>query len=461
MRLRYDEPAERSVLSTVLQRPEKAYPLVGRIEPRDFWSAINGLVMGAVFYLNSQAREVTAPAVVDWIYERQRGIKDMGRAELHEYLQSTVNMVSPVDDVLEVAKVLRRMAQARRVIEAAQEILRRGTADDVPDDDLIGDAMGLVAAATEEDTGEDAVPVEVALEQLQAEAEASKLRGPTDPPGLLTGIARFDEVSGGLMNGELVTVAGSTGKGKTALALTIALNAMVNPDKGPILFVSKEMVVRENAQRLLAMLSRVDHEAIRSANWRPMSDAQLQDTSLAVMQAKAFARKLWFYTRRDMSVEGVMAYAQRMKREIGLAGVFIDYLQLMESSVQSRRNESREQEVARISRYLKTMAIALDVPVIDLSQLNRASEAKDEPELRDLRESGAIEQDSNKVLILWGKKPEPGAPTPSEEVVDLFLLKNRSGRTGRIPVLFRKNIVLIEDVPQPKRDEHDAPIPLD
>ena len=262
--------------------------------------------------------------------------------------------------------------------------------------------------------------------------------------GVDTGYTKLNEMTTGLHGGELIIIAARPSVGKTALALNLAENAAVNGNKAVAVF-SLEMTALQLVMRILASHVRIDAQKLRRGGLTQ------QDLSL-LLNASAALRKADIYIDQSSSLTPleVSARCRRLKAEnpnLGL--IIIDYIQLMQGSGKS--SENRQQEISYISRSLKAMALELDLPVIALSQLNRESEKGNEkgarPKLSQLRESGAIEQDADLVLLLYRKYMTSHDPK-DENTAELIVAKQRNGPIGNILLKFENNYARFEDPPE-------------
>ena len=228
------------------------------------------------------------------------------------------------------------------------------------------------------------------LEKVEAEG--------LDVTGLPTGLVDLDRKLGGLQPSTLVVVAGRPGMGKSALAMNIASHVAAH--HGPVAYFSLEMSPTEIAYRWLGSEARVDSMKLRSGLGTTGDSSRIW-SSLVEATSKLYKVPL-HADEGSRTVTDVRAKCRRLKRKSGLAMVVVDYMQLM----QGRSRENRQQEIAEISLNLKALARELDVPVIAVSQLNRALEARQDkrPQLGDLRESGAIEQDADVVLMIYPRR---------------------------------------------------------
>jgi len=266
---------------------------------------------------------------------------------------------------------------------------------------------------------------------------------PSDITGVPTGYTKIDEMTSGLQGGDLIIVAGRPSMGKTALALNFA--QFIAVDNGlPVAIFSMEMSSTQLAQRMLGSIARVDQHKMRTgrlndSEWSNLSDAmgKLHETPIYIDETGA------------LTALEVRARARRLKRQYSKLGlIVIDYLQLMSASTQG---ENRATEISEISRSLKAMAKELDVPVVALSQLNRALEQRPNkrPQMADLRESGAIEQDADVILAIYRDEvynPE----TPEKGTAEAIILKQRNGPIGTVKLTFLGQYTRFENYAGPE-----------
>ena len=251
-----------------------------------------------------------------------------------------------------------------------------------------------------------------------------------------TGFPDLDEKTAGLHGGELIILAGRPGSGKTAFALNIARH--VSAADAGVCFFSLEMSAEQLVMRLLSQ-GEVDAQKMRSG--RGLNHADL--TRMAEVAAELRERDLFVDDSGALNILEAKARARRLGRKLRLEGkklglVVVDYLQLLENDPDKRSGENRATQVAVISRGLKALARDMNVPILALSQLNRAVDNRPNrrPMLSDLRESGAIEQDADLVLFLHQEEGKAGAAEPEE--LELIIGKQRNGPVGTLPLLFNK-----------------------
>ena len=254
---------------------------------------------------------------------------------------------------------------------------------------------------------------------------------PSDVTGVPTGYVDLDRMTSGLQGGDLIIVAGRPSMGKTALALNIAEHVAV--DNGlPVAIFSMEMSATQLAMRMLGSIARVDQHKMRTGR---LSDKEWSDLSEAM--AKLHETPIYIDESGALTALEVRARARRLKRQYSKLGlIVIDYIQLMSASSQG---ENRATEISEISRSLKAMAKELDVPVVALSQLNRAVDQRPDrrPVMSDLRESGAIEQDADVIMFIYREVVyKPDLPEEQRGVAEVIVGKQRNGPIGTVRLTF-------------------------
>lgn len=256
--------------------------------------------------------------------------------------------------------------------------------------------------------------------------------------GVATGFFDLDDITGGFQPNQLIIVAARPSMGKTAFALNVCDHAAVNL-KTPVLFVSLEMGKLELAERLICSRSRVDGHKLRTG--QNMGTREISQLSKSYDELRVASMFIDDTPARNMLQ--ITANARRLKLRSKLGVIMVDYIQLIDSE-ESR--DSRQEQIAKISRRLKTLARDLEVPVVALSQLNRAVENREDrrPRMADLRESGAIEQDADIVLLLH--RPEYYDANDQPGVAEVIVAKNRNGATGNVKLTFLKNCTRFESL---------------
>jgi replicative DNA helicase len=357
----------------------------------------------------------------------------------HEILAEIVESVPTAANAKYYANIVKEKSTNRQLMDSATEIIRDGYSNQFTAKELLETAEHKIFSIAEDqvrgETRELKDVVKLAMEQIGIRADA----GGHAVTGVGSGFIDLDDKTGGFHPGQLIVLAARPSMGKTALALNIAEHAAI--DSGiPVLFISLEMGHLEIGDRLLCARSRVDGQKLRTG----MGLGHNEITQLSKSFNELSKDGMMFIddtpTRNMLQIT---ASARRIRRRNHVGLILVDYIQLVDSE-DSR--DSRQEQIAKISRRLKALARALSVPVIALSQLNRAVESREDkkPRMADLRESGAIEQDADIVLLLH--RPDYYEPTDQPGVAVLDIAKNRNGATGTLQLTFMKKIARFENL---------------
>lgn len=415
--------AEESVLGACLLSRQAIATALGIVSPPDFYKPVHADLFRLMLDLYAAGEPVDAVTVGEEL--RRRG--QLEAAGGKPYLFTLVNSVPTPGSVEHYAHIVEENATLRRLVDAGSQIADIGF--DLPDDveEAVSRAEGLVYDVTRRKTSGDLVQLRESLTENMELVERLYQRG-SGVTGVSTGFVDLDDITAGLQPSNLIIVAARPSAGKSALALSFAQNA-ANETHKPVVIFSLEMSRNELVQRLMCMEARVDSNRLRRGS---LTDADWPKLSMAL--ARLAEIPLFIDDTPNATVLEMRAKCRRLAGTTGLGMVIVDYLQLM---TPSRRSENRVQEVSEISRSLKVLARELDVPVIALSQLSRNLEyrADKRPMLADLRESGALEQDSDVVLAIY--RDELYNPdSPRRGIAEILILKHRGGPTGKVELSF-------------------------
>ncbi|MEI7905835.1 MAG: replicative DNA helicase, partial [Bacteroidota bacterium] len=271
--------------------------------------------------------------------------------------------------------------------------------------------------------------------------------------GVPSGFTALDSMTGGFQNSDMIIVAARPSMGKTAFVLSLARNAAIDHGKS-IGFFSLEMSSQQLVLRLICAEARVDAQSVRTGR---LPEEQWRNLSTRI--GKLYNAKIFIDDTPALSILELRAKARRLKAEHDISMIIIDYLQLMAGP---KNAQSREQEISQISRSLKALAKEINIPVVALSQLNRAVETASDkrPMLSNLRESGAIEQDADVVLFIhrpekFGLTRDDGSS--AEGIAEIIIGKQRNGPTGEIELAFINQYARFENLAMPTFDEYAPP----
>ncbi|MBN1754618.1 replicative DNA helicase [bacterium] len=437
-RIPQDLEAERSVLGSMLINANALDRALELLNESCFFNEQHRIVFSRITELMSENKPVDVVSLAEILTRHKELDKVGGRI----YLLSLVDNVITPSNIDYYSNIVLEKAIRRKLIEASTQTIQR--CYDSPDDieallDIIEAEIFNIA---EERIRGGFLPLgETLLETYSQITEIHNQRGGTT--GVQTGFDRLDEFTLGFQKSDLIIIAGRPSMGKTALALDIAANIAVKEDK-PLALFSLEMSRSQLAMRFLAKDAKVDFTKMRAGK---LSNADFKKLQIHFTRLKS--ARLFIDDTPNLSVLEIRAKTRRLKRREDIGLVIIDYLQLMKSEA---RAENRQQEIAQISRSLKGLARELDIPVVCLSQLSRQVEMRSSkrPQLADLRESGAIEQDADVVIFIYRpeqydiKVDDKGYPT--EGVAEIIIGKQRNGSTGSFYLTFRKEYVSFENL---------------
>jgi replicative DNA helicase len=430
-----DVVAEQSVLGGMLLSKDAIADVVEAVRGHDFYRPAHELVYDAI--LDLYGRGEPADAVTVSAELQKRG--ELSRVGGAPYLHTLISSVPTAANAGYYARIVRESAILRRLIEAGTKIVQMGYNGDGEADDIVDAAQAEVYNVTDRRTSEDYLPLSAIMEGTLDEIEAIGSRG-GEMVGVPTGFADFDELTNGLHPGQMIVLAARPAVGKSTLGLDIARSAAIKANMTTCVF-SLEMSRNEITMRLLSAEARVPLHHMRTGK---LTDDDW--TRLARRMGEVSNAPLFIDDSPNMSMMEIRAKCRRLKQRHDLKLVVIDYLQLMQSG---KRVESRQQEVSEFSRALKLLAKELEVPVVAISQLNRASEQRTDkkPQMSDLRESGSIEQDADMVVLLHREELyERESPRAGE--ADFIVAKHRNGPTATITVAFQGHYSRFVDMAQ-------------
>ncbi len=433
--------SEQATLGSMLISKEAVYEVVDILYPEDFYRESHKKIYSAILDL---FREDKAIDIIT-VSEKLKEYKILDEVGGIPYLAELVDSVPSASNVIYYAKVVEKKAILRSLIKAATDIITISYDETEDVMDILDKAERSIFEVSEKRSRGYILSLKELVSKTVGELEVQYNTGEI-VTGLPTGFNRFDEMTTGFHPSDLIIIAGRPGIGKTAFTLNIAQYLGVVKKK-PVLFFSLEMSKEQIVERMLCSEARVNAQRLRQ---RHLIESDWPKLTMAA--GRLADAPIYIDDTPGLSVLEVKVKSRRAKMRYNIEAVFIDYLQLMSSG--NKRKENRQQEISEISRSLKSLARELGVPVIAASQLSRAVESRENkrPQLSDLRESGAIEQDADLVVFIFrqayydkikGKKRED---TQEANIAEIIIGKQRNGPIGTVKLTFREEYGRFENL---------------
>lgn len=416
----HDADAEQAVLSSILMDKDAAAEAFEILKAEDFYSPENKAVFQAALQLYTKGEPIDVVTVKNQL-EENGVFNEIGGVET---LANIAGAVGSSVNVKSYAKIVEEKSVLRRLIKLSGEIseISYKAGDDI--NAILDKAeKGIFDVMQNRNTDSFSSIMDVAFDTF---SNIEKIYNSTEKiTGISTGFTDFDSKTAGLQKSDLILIAARPSMGKTAFVLNVAQHAAVK-DRVPVAIFSLEMSKEQLVNRMLCAEALVDAQKVRTGELTAEDWSKLVEGMGILSEAPIYIDDTPGITAMD-----IRAKCRRLKLEKGLGLVVIDYLQLMSGS---GRSDSRQQEISEISRSLKAIAREIEAPVIALSQLSRACEARSDhrPMLSDLRESGAIEQDADLVAFLYRDEYYFPEKTEKKNMAELIIAKQRNGPTGTV-----------------------------
>jgi replicative DNA helicase len=425
--------AEVSVLGGILLENEALNRVLEVIREGDFYRESHRKIFSAI--LNLYERNEPADLItLSEALKKQGSFEEVGGIE---YLNSLVNSVPTAANISYYAKIIKEKSILRKLINRATEIVSQGYGDAGDVDEFLDRAEHSIFEISEDRVRPSFYPIKDIIKSsfktIEKLYEKRQLI-----TGVATGFSRLDELTSGLQPSDLIIVAGRPSMGKTAFALNIAQHAAIEA-RVPAAIFSLEMAKEQLALRMLCSEAKVDAHRLRGGFLSESDWPKLTRAAGNLSEAPIFIDDTPGLTALEMR-----AKSRRLKAERNLGLIIVDYLQLMRGKADS---DTREQEISDISRSLKALAKELTVPVIALSQLNRRVEERGDkrPQLADLRESGAIEQDADVIIFLY-RDEVYSRSDENKGRAEIIIGKQRNGPTDKFELAFLDKYTCFENL---------------
>jgi len=426
--------SERVILGAILLDNQLISQAIEHLSKDDFYSPLHRRIFNAMMSLFERSERID-PILIGEELKKDGAIDSIGGIAAITNLTYGLPHFS---DILDYARIVKSKATVRNLIKVCNQITSEALAEEEESEIILDHAEQMIFALADERTRQGFAHVKPIAENVLAKVQEYAKRETHALTGLATGFRELDQMTSGLQKTDLIIVAARPSMGKTALCLTLAQNAAIL-EKAVVAVFSLEMSKEQLVMRMLSSEARVDAHRFRTGYLTRDEWGRLAQSIGTLSEAKIFIDDTPGISVMEMRAKTRRLVAEQKKLDL----IVVDYMQLMSGS---RRTESRQQEVSQISRELKGLAKELDVPVVALSQLSRAPEARNPPKplMSDLRESGSIEQDADVVAFIYReeyyKQSEENAG-----VAEILISKQRNGPTGSIKLAFLKEFTRFEN----------------
>lgn len=422
----HNDEAEKCVLGCVLIDNDSVGVLRESLNAEDFYSEQNRCVFRAMMALNERGMAVDPLTLSNELKQREEFDKIGGYSLLTEIGDSVVS----TRNVENYCTIIKDKAIRRKIIRDFGTIIDASYSSQDDTDAMIDQAQKAVYDISMYNNSREFTKLSDAVKDAITRInEIQKMGG--NVLGVPSGFSNLDDITAGFQPGDFCLIAGRPSMGKTALGVNIAQNAAIRYDK-KIAFFSLEMPIAQLSNRIISSEAEIDSSKLRVAKVHHSEWSKLYDAVSSISKKDV---KLFMDETSGISIGELRRKCRKLKASEGLDMIVIDYIQLITTS---QRYESRQQEVSDISRQLKGLAKELEIPVLALSQLSRGAESRQghRPMLSDLRESGAIEQDADLVMLLYREQYYNQESTDTS--TEVIIAKHRNGSTGTIKLQFEK-----------------------
>jgi replicative DNA helicase len=418
--------AEKALLSAILIDNSQVNSVLGIINPEDFYDSVNAKIFRIISKLSEKNEPIDVITILNSLEKEQDSLDNTSDFNYGNYLTSLFEMPAGLFNIEQYSKIVKEKSTLRNLINASNKIRQKCYEQNEDIENIIDFTEKTIFDATEKDAPKNYAEVYPLIIDYFKKLTSKKSDNDIIT-GIHSGLNYLDEYTNGFQPSDLIIIAGRPSMGKTALSLCIAKNIAVK--KIPVAFFSLEMSKEQLATRLLAMTAKIDSSFLRRGK---IHNPDIENIHKALEILEDIP--IYIDDSAGITVTELRAKTRRLKREKNIELVIIDYLQLMRAS---HNIESREQAIAEISRSLKGLAKELNIPVIALSQLNRMVESRQDrrPQLADLRESGAIEQDADLIMFVYREEVYK-KDTENKGVAELIIGKQRNGPTGIVKLSY-------------------------
>jgi len=431
-----NEDAEKSVLGGILIDKDAINIVSEILDASDFYYHSNELIYEAMLKLSEESKPIDLVTVTT-ILKKQKNFDKIGS----DYLKDLINAVPTAANIDDYAKLVKDASNRRALIHTGGQIVELGFDEAQETSIVIDKSESLIFSISQKTLSRGFRPIKDGLAESFDRIDELHKKG-AGLRGIKTGFVDLDSILSGMQKSNLLILAARPGQGKTAMVINIAQYIAVN-EKLPVGIFSLEMSQEELVDRLLVGQADVDAWRLKTGNL-----TENDFTSLSEAMGQLAEAPIFIDDTPGITISEIRTKSRRLHLEHNIGLLIVDYLQLVDPG---RKYDSRTQEVSVVSQAMKNLARELKVPVLAVSQLNRSVESRGgdkKPQLSDLRESGAIEQDADVVMFIY--RPESDILTPNIQT-KISIAKHRNGPMGEIDLLFRGDRIRFYNV-EKKRD---------
>lgn len=415
--------SEQSILGSILLDKEAIITVTETIQPEDFYKEAHKIIYECMMKLNNKSEPIDLITLTEEL-KKQGHLEDVGGIS---YITSLSTIVPTTSNVKYYSDIVKEKSVLRKLIKVSNDILNLGYDSSIKVEDILEKAEKQIFDISQEKSSEDFKSINSVLMDTYDMIE-KLYTNKEEITGITSGFEDLNKKTNGLQRTDLILIAARPAMGKTAFSLNLVQNAALKGNASVAVF-SLEMSKEQLVQRMLSAQSHVELKKIKTGSLDENDWPRIIDAMSVLSNAN-----IYIDDTPGIKISELRSKCRKLKIEKGLDLILIDYLQLMEGD---NSNESRQQEISKISRSLKIIAKELNCPVVALSQLSRAPEQRSDhrPMLSDLRESGAIEQDADIVMFLY--RDEYYHPdSERKNIGEVIIAKNRHGETGSVELVW-------------------------
>ncbi|MBP2257462.1 replicative DNA helicase [Virgibacillus alimentarius] len=436
--------AEQAVIGAIFLEPEAFSQASELLMPDDFYRAGHQRIFQTMMKLSDRGEPIDLVTVTTSL-SNEKTLDEVGGVS---YLTDLASSVPTAANIIYYSKIVEEKALLRRLIRTATDIVTTTYAKEDEVEDVLNEAeKSILEVSSRKNSGSFKAIKDVLIEVYDNIEQLHQNDG--DVTGIPTGFRDLDRITSGFQRNDLIIIAARPSVGKTAFALNVAQNVAINTDESVAIF-SLEMGADQLVSRMLCAEGNIDAQRLRTGK------LEAEDWSKLTMAMGSLSNAgIFIDDSPGIRVSEIRSKCRRLKQEHGLGMILIDYLQLIQGSVNSKEN--RQQEVSEISRSLKGLARELNVPLIALSQLSRGVESRQDkrPMMSDLRESGSIEQDADIVGFLY-RDDYYDSESEKQNIIEIIISKQRNGPVGNVELAFVKEYNKFVDLDH-RYDSSDIP----